>query len=453
MTDSHKGSLISQVNRIIPIDNNTTALFHYDITTNDVLNGISPISDVSTVLPIYGKFGGGVSVEEGTTNLAINGDLNPYYTTSQGWDVSLNGNLYASSWSTGYNSGVTSANVGYHAHLNVSKFGYPVLEYIDMNSQFGSTLKHRWLGISQQITTNVSGNFGWGDGTQVTYSFDMMVDGTDKGINMGLYHTNPTGSSTFGSTQITVYNTKPFEWQRKYITTTLKASEWDFTKACSIYIYGHYCKNDYEGIAWVKNVQVETKGFPTSFVETIRPSGILKYPSDCINPSQGTISFWYKPNYPTSSVTGQTNSPKLIQIGDYYTNSSITIWNFTNNLNLFVKGATNTGWSLSKSFGSLLQQDTWSFITVSWSGTTWKVYKDGILLGTNTANESLGKIGGNSMYVGGDGGDGGSSAGKACNGIIDELRIDNIARTDEEIQSWYIANQPFYPKGIYRLAY
>jgi hypothetical protein len=57
------------------------------------------------------------------------------------------------------------------------------------------------------------------------------------------------------------------------------------------------------------------------------------------------------------------------------------------------------------------------------------------------------------MYVGGDGGDGGSSAGKACNGIIDELRIDNIARTDEEIQSWYIANQPFYPKGIHRLAY
>jgi hypothetical protein len=453
MANSHKGSLISQINRVVPVDNNTTALFHYDITTSDVLNGIAPIADTSTILPLYGKFGGGVAIEESTNNLSINSDLSSYLTTSSAWDTSLNGNIYPSSWSTGYNSGVTSANVGYHAHLNISKFGYPVLEYIDKNSQFGSTLKHRWLGMSQQITTNVSGNFGWSGGTQVTYSFDMMVDGVDKGISMGLYHINPSGSNTFGSTQITVYNTKPFEWQRRSITTTLVASEWDFTKSCTIYIYGQYCKNDYEGIAWVKNIQVETKGLPTSYVKTNRASGILKYPANCINPSEGTISFWYKPNYPTSAVTGQNDSPKLIQVGDYYTNSSITIWNFVNSLTLYVKGATNTGWSLSKPFGSLLQKDVWSFIAISWNGTTWKMYKDGVLLGTNTATENLGSIGNNVMYVGGDGGDGGSSAGKACNGIIDELRIDNIARTDEEIQSWYIANQPFYPKGIHRLAY
>jgi hypothetical protein len=38
----------------------------------------------------------------------------------------------------------------------------------------------------------------------------------------------------------------------------------------------------------------------------------------------------------------------------------------------------------------------------------------------------------------------GRAGGQYINGIIDELRIDKIARTDEEIAGWYKANAPFY---------
>jgi hypothetical protein len=41
------------------------------------------------------------------------------------------------------------------------------------------------------------------------------------------------------------------------------------------------------------------------------------------------------------------------------------------------------------------------------------------------------------MYIGGQ-------PAHYANGIIDELRIDKIARTDEEIAGWYKANAPFY---------
>jgi hypothetical protein len=39
------------------------------------------------------------------------------------------------------------------------------------------------------------------------------------------------------------------------------------------------------------------------------------------------------------------------------------------------------------------------------------------------------------------------------NGMIDELRVDKIARTDDEIAAWYESNSPFWPRGIYRKSY
>jgi hypothetical protein len=34
---------------------------------------------------------------------------------------------------------------------------------------------------------------------------------------------------------------------------------------------------------------------------------------------------------------------------------------------------------------------------------------------------------------------------------IDELRIDNVARTQDEILAWYMSNNPFYPMGDERI--
>ena len=49
MSTSHKGSLLQAKNVVLPVDNFTSFLAHYDITENDVLNGITPISNISTL--------------------------------------------------------------------------------------------------------------------------------------------------------------------------------------------------------------------------------------------------------------------------------------------------------------------------------------------------------------------------------------------------------------------
>ncbi|WP_276565335.1 phage tail spike protein, partial [Bacillus cereus] len=53
------------------------------------------------------------------------------------WDKSLNGNLQASGWGSGYNGGVADPTKGYHAHLDITTFGYPVVTFINKNSIIG----------------------------------------------------------------------------------------------------------------------------------------------------------------------------------------------------------------------------------------------------------------------------------------------------------------------------
>jgi hypothetical protein len=443
LTKNHKHSKLSLAKQLIPIDEHTTFLAHYDICENDVIRGIEPISNISTLRPFEGYFGGGIAIEEGTTNYFINGDLSSYTTGyNPNWDSSLNGDLNPSYMSSGYNGGVTSANVGYHAHLNIDRFGYPVLEYIDMNGQFGH--KHRWLGVSEQFTTNVSGNLGWGDGTQVTYSFDMMADGIDKGINLGLYHRNADNTSnTFGSTSTTFYVDKPYEWERKSATVALKASEWDFTQWGTLYIYGHQNRNDYEGIGWVKNIQIETKGIGTSFTNETRLNGSLVYPNDGIlDPKEGTLSLWFASVYdlksePTGMGVGQGDRSIARTSNGHSAGGGFMLYlNDGNQLNYMSNGV-----SLLGSNGLTWKKNEFHMVTINWSEVNNKrqLFVDGKLVGTSTYQPMI--MG--DLQIGY----------QNSNIIVDELRIDNIFRTEHEIESWYISQLPFYPKGIYRLAY
>ena len=59
---------------------------------------------------------------------------------SIGWDKSLNGNLQASGWGSGYNGGVADSTKGYHAHLDITTFGYPVVAFINKNSIIGQKI-------------------------------------------------------------------------------------------------------------------------------------------------------------------------------------------------------------------------------------------------------------------------------------------------------------------------
>lgn len=194
------------------------------------------------------------SIEIGGDNFLPNGDFRFYsVNNSIGWDNALNGNLSLSNWGSGYNAGVEAPSIGYHAHVNTSKFGFPVLELINKNS----TVNHlrRWLGISSAVYQKEK----LVPGARYTFSADIMSDTNGACIHGGVYSTK-TGQTTT-SFHSGSYNLSPSavnKWQRVSYTFTLDA-QLDISKAVSFYIYNYAGT---EGICWVKNVSLQqgTKG-------------------------------------------------------------------------------------------------------------------------------------------------------------------------------------------------
>lgn len=61
-------------------------------------------------------------------NIVPNSDYSVQEETHPGWDESLNGIISATGWSD-YDGSVTNPAQGYHAHLNTTKFAFPVFEF------------------------------------------------------------------------------------------------------------------------------------------------------------------------------------------------------------------------------------------------------------------------------------------------------------------------------------
>lgn len=436
MSKAHLGSKLIPLGRVQSSGPDTLMLCHFDVTENDVLQGTAPVSKTVT-LRQDGKFGGCVAIEEATTNKVTNGDFSVSQTVSYGWNNSLNGTLAPDSWST-YNGGVPSANVGYHAHLNVSRFNFPVIEFIDKNSPFGSGLKHRWLGISQSLGSNAS-LLGFGDGSKVSVSFDLMVDHIDKKMEYGIYHRNSGNTvNTFADAYTGVFLDKPFEWQRVESTFTLSGSNWDFSQFASLYLYGHMARNDYEGTAWVKNVQIEMKPFATSFTSSSRSSGVLKYSKSVLYPDEGTISFWlYAKTVPA------TPNPVFSSGVDSASGAFDLLIGSTDYLRVF-------GESANAQLNPVIPKGRWCHIAVTWKKSQFlRIYVDGLLdkesIGTTDWSTAFSKNA-SGFYLG-------SGIRNNPNVLIDEFRVDRVARTQEDILSWVMSGSPFSPQGIYRITY
>ncbi len=449
MSQAHKGSRLVAIGQLKSVSPETVFLAHYDITEKDVLSGVSPnASDVFTLRPQEGRFGGGIAVEEETANLVKNGGMEIYSTSyNPGWDTSLNGTNRLTDWSF-YNPGVASANVGYHANTNIDRFGYPVIEFVDMNSAYGQ--KHRWLGVSQQFTTNISGN-NWVDGIGVTVSMDVMVDNIDKGIKFGLYHLNSGNTEGFhGSQTVTKFCTKTYQWERISETFTVNISngDWNPTTWCRLYVYGHFYRNDAEGIAWVKNIQIENKGFPTSFVHSNRDKGKLSYP---ITQYQ-TVSGWWKVNTISNEwqrIIGCYENPAIYPHWylsyEYGTGGDIRLRLRDGSI-----GDSHNSISFSKSEVNTVD-GKWHFFAVVLDKDNQKI---GLMIDDKYREQAYPNVPTNfalSNYL--DIGWARSNGGEQLNGLFDELRIDNRAVSVEELLSWYYSGSPFSPRGIYTIAY
>lgn len=193
-------------------------------------------------------------LQVGGDNLLPNGDF-CYYSTNNsiGWDNALNGTYVITNWGSGYNAGVAEPSKGYHAHLNITKFSFPVLELTNKNSTVGQA--KRWLGIS----TSVYQKEKLMPGCRYTFSADLMVDTKGMVIHGGVYSTKKgQNNANFNSTSYSLTHSSLNQWQRVSFTFTLD-KDIDLTKSVSFYIYGY---SGAEGIAWVKNVSLQsgTKG-------------------------------------------------------------------------------------------------------------------------------------------------------------------------------------------------
>lgn len=188
------------------------------------------------------------------------------------------------------------------------------------------------------------------------------------------------------------------------------------------------------------DLQWEEKPYATSFVDGTRKEARLVYPSSLVEYSQGTINLWHFKKKPQRAIVSQVTSPKLLQIGEYYSNSSLTLWDMNSTagsrsvLGLYLKGIASTGWSAAAGLYALTAGE-WNMITLSWTGRVYNLYVNGVRRGGMTSNEDMGPFQGGKLYVGGNGAGGQQT--ELATAIFDELRIDKVERSATEIMAWY----------------
>ncbi|MGR2743371.1 phage tail spike protein [Bacillus sp. N6] len=174
------------------------------------------------------------------------------------WDKSLNGNLQASGWGSGYNGGVADPTKGYHVHLDITTFGYPVVAFINKNSIIGQ--KNRWMGIAEDVVAEFARNNV--AGKEITISMDIWSDTKGFRINGGIHHfIEGNTAQSFHSGQYVFNVSEVNRWERYAFTMKLH-EKFDVTKAVRLYIYGG---EGIEGAAYVKNVKLELANVATAW--------------------------------------------------------------------------------------------------------------------------------------------------------------------------------------------
>jgi len=183
---------------------------------------------------------------------------------------------------------------------------------------------------------------------------------------------------------------------------------------------------------WVKYIQVEQKPYATSFIDGTRSPETLTIPTaGVLNPQEGTIEFMVNLNtlspstYNAFFTSGDfAPLPRILIMREFVGGdvNKIRVWDGDGSSEAILTSVTT------------LQAGIWYYVAFTWSPSGRKLYVNGVLEASNTRSNNLGfatlaKIGswGNESYL---------------NGLIDDLRISNRARTDEEIAAAYQSGQP-----------
>ncbi|HDR7543598.1 phage tail spike protein [Bacillus sp. CH_442] len=251
------------------------------------------------------------------------------------WDKSLNGNLQASGWGSGYNGGVADPTKGYHAHLDITTFGYPVVAFINKNSIIDR--KNRWMGIAEDVVAEFARNNV--AGKEITISMDIWSDTKGFRINGGLHHfIEGNTAQSFHSGQYVFNVSEVNRWERYTFTMKLH-NKYDVTKVARFYIYGG---EGIEGVAYVKNVKLELANVATAWTPA---------PEDQVT----TDEFNKKTTAIEKSVEGVTTSVSTVQKNQGTMQSTLNKVEQTTNSNS--QSITSLSQTQGKQ-GEIIQQNT-----------------------------------------------------------------------------------------------
>ena len=195
------------------------------------------------------------------------------------------------------------------------------------------------------------------------------------------------------------------------------------------------------GNVYYANVQVEAKSYPTSYINGSRERGMVAYKNPLNEMSVGTISCFAK------KLPGHQSGGSIISIGsDTSIANSLYINVLDDKVTFTIYDVEGAGWPADF---PTVTDSAWHMYTMIFDGSSIYGYIDGVKVTTA------------GYLYGGFIPDGylrlaqrvfpGYSPNRFGSFLIDELRIDKVVRTDEEILSWYLSNCPFYGRGSERV--
>jgi hypothetical protein len=395
MSKAHKHSELNITGATMGANDSIIANYPMTNHPNDIAFGALPTTNTNITISQEGLF-----VEESTTNLCTNP------TTLSGWVV----------------SNYTSRT----PYRYIDRGSYTEIKFTSISDLDTS------FGIEQTVTgITADTNYTWSVYTSASRTrLDAAIGSVSNSqhyIEMVWLDSTSTTISTLNTTsQIRVSDTIV-----RWITTGTAP-----TGATQVIVR---CKLDYPNLPLGESFsiympQLEAKAFVTSFANGSRWSPTLRYPLTFNN--NMSFSFWHTPYMPTSAQVGQSTSPNIFELGNYYDNASLSFWCWGGEIRSYVKGDSGSGWQVvlvntTFSASDWLKEHYW---TLTFSGTNgwnaYKVYHNGILLNSSILNPVITKIAGNFYGMG-------IYGGTYPNALYRNLSVYNCTLTDDEVKAIY----------------
>lgn len=340
---------------------------------------------------VPGKFGNGLLIEEGTTNLI----QNPYAQNDLTyWSVSLGAG------STGTRIRITDDGVIGNTCVEFTRTYLAAGGWIVFGQQFATYATAPYFNTAQIYTLSF-----WAK--SVTGSNHLTVairdgDATDIVLN---------------STTLTLTTS----WQRYAITfTPLLAGDQPII----------YMTTDADNTTFrITGMQLEQKRYATSFTDSARSSETLDIPLSHLNPGMWTIEMWIKQTLTSPIVF--SHGGRLLDLGGFWLWNFSPSWTDTSNRRIiadFGNDANGTRQYLDLN-GTAFSTTTFEHLAVTFDGVTFKFYRNGTLWNSKTPAliNAFTKI----------------QLASAC-WIIDDLRISNIVRTSFDLSMALVDSNTTY---------